>query len=177
MSRIWNSLFSDGTSKAWVIFTALLTFAANGGVTLYLVNRSESHNESMIQEQLAHSLQAAEKAEFNERSREIRASAEDFSTYAAAYVSAVVEAPDGIPVARKRLTENVIKQLSTVSMGSSIFHGDVAKAAEEYENALYEFREALIHADSVMEMRPFWESASDVLVARDRLLKAVDKLG
>lgn len=168
-------LSSSKTANGYILAGAVLTLAVNTLISLWLINISEENSKKLLVEQFEQATEMARQAEINARSKEIRDAAADFSTFAASYVTAMLDEPSALPVARRRLTENVLKQISTVTMTGNVFEEGVEQAANQYKNALFSFREALIEADNVLQMRPFWESASDVLAARDVLLAAVDR--
>lgn len=174
MSKFMKWWSGSGNPNGLQLLGAALLFLANIGITYLMVSRSEDHAEELLKRQFSQAMEMAQKAEVSARSKEIRDAASDFSTFAAAYVTAVIDSPSEVPLAKRRLTENVLKQLSTVTMSDGVFPIGVQEAANSYKLALYDFRDALIDADTVLEMRPFWESASDVLAAREQLLSLVD---
>ncbi|MCF7725739.1 hypothetical protein [Sulfitobacter sp. M22] len=174
MSKVKEWWFGDRSSNGLVLGGAILLFLLNGLVSWLLISQSEAHSEKLLEQQFDQALEMAKQSEVNARSKEIRDAAADFSTFAAAYVTAVIDSPQDVSVAKRRLTENVLRQLSTVTMTGNVFSNEIRNAAEEYKGALFAFTDALTDADSILEMRPFWESASDVLVSRDYLLALVD---
>jgi hypothetical protein len=164
----------NGNPNGLGLLGAAFVLIANVVITYLMVSRSEEHAEELLKQQFSQTREMAQKAEVSARSKEIRDAASDFSTFAAAYVTAVLDAPSEVPLAKRRLTDNVLKQLSTVTMSGGVFPNDIQDAAKSYKLALYDFSDALSDADTVLKMRPFWERASDVLVAREELLSLVD---
>ncbi|WP_188790825.1 hypothetical protein [Salipiger pallidus] len=136
---------------------------ATSAFNIFLQSRDHRHAGDLARTEL-----------LKERSQEVRNAAYDFQTFAAAYVSAVIEDEDGVHEARRRLMDNVLSQHSTVEMAQGVFSKDVVSAAAGYKSALLEFSTALADANTILEMRPFWEAASDVLVERQKLMDAID---
>jgi hypothetical protein len=67
-----------------------------------------------------------------------------------------------------------MEQYATVDLSEELFSSETREAASAYKQALAKFNSTLATTDTILEMRPFWESASDVLVARDRLILSLD---
>lgn len=108
---------------------------------------------------------------FEERLDDIRISAVDFQTYTAAYVSAVLEERSQVSEAKQRLLDNIVEQDAKVQFMQPLLSDNEKEAANEYRRALLELSNLIPVSDDVLEMAPFWEATSDVLVARNDFLK------
>lgn len=161
--RVWNWITSNETNNLTVITGGAIVFVLNLVISLVLQHYDQVHSEKLAYNQLK-----------QVRSTEIRSAAVDFQTFAAAYVSAVLESESDIPKARERLVESTMQQYATIDLSEALFSNEAQEAAKIYKNALAKFNTTLASANTVTEMRPFWESASDVLVARDNLIRSLD---
>jgi hypothetical protein len=116
---------------------------------------------------------AARRAEVSSRAAEIRMQAMDFQTFMGAYVSAVLDNRDSAE-ARTQLTDNVMRQFSTVELSKTVYAPETETLARKYQESLINFSTTLQKPTDVLTMRPLWEAASDVLVSRDHFLAAID---
>ena len=105
----------------------------------------------------------------------IRLHATEFQTYAAAFVSAVLKKSTDLEKHRQRLKDNINSQYATADVFARSFNEETSQAVAEFQDRLSTMRIAVDQVHDVLTMRNFWESASDLLVARNALLDRVNR--
>ncbi len=68
---------------------------------------------------------------------------------------------------RNRLVENITSQDAI----AETLDGTAKEAVGKYRESLWQMKKATEDTKDVLSMGPFWESASDLLVAKDQMLK------
>ncbi|MGB8813739.1 MAG: hypothetical protein WCC57_11180, partial [Paracoccaceae bacterium] len=87
----------------------------------------------------------------------------------------VLDQQDDVQVQRSLLSANILAQDAAVDVSSNVFDADTAVVVAKYRSALRRMNVAVGEAHDVLSMGPFWEAASDLLVARNELLDALEK--
>ncbi len=164
---IWQqfkSWFCDQSVPRWQMLSgATMLLFANSGVSYWIQTRDYSASVEMAAQQ-----------EVRGRMTEVRLVALDFQTYAANYVGSVVAGKD-LSVAEKSLIENVMRQHSAVELSKGVYTDETLALADEYQRALATFNAVVPRSDDVVEMGPFWQAASMVLVTRDAFLMSLER--
>lgn len=105
--------------------------------------------------------------------REFQRHSVEFQTYAAAFVSAILDESAEVGVRREQVIDNILEQYATIN----VFVGELDEVAvlamENYRSRLKEMKIAVESAHDVLSLSGFWAAASDLLVARNEML---DKL-
>lgn len=107
---------------------------------------------------------------------EVQKNSIDFQTYANAYVTSVLEKSPDLAERRSILIANILAQDASVDVSTSLFNGDLVTEVAEYRASLRSMKEAVEQVSDVVSMGPFWKAASDLLVARNKLLRAMERI-
>lgn len=106
---------------------------------------------------------------------EVQRHSVEFQTYAGAFVSAVLDDAEDISGKRAALIDNILAQDAAIDVSMALFDESTQSAVTEYRAALRDMRAAVDNVTDVISMNAFWESASDLLVARNALLEALEQ--
>lgn len=106
---------------------------------------------------------------------EVQRHSVEFQTYAGAFVSAVLDDSEDISGKRAALIDNILAQDAAIDVSMALFDESTQSAVSEYRAALRDMRAAVDNVTDVISMNAFWESASDLLVARNALLEALEQ--
>lgn len=158
MNRLTAWLNDDRTPRWQVLVAAALTVLASWWVS-YDVSRREVNAQIQIQRQEFRQSQISE----------LRSSAQDFNVAAGAYVASILDGGD-VTSTRQQLMQSIQKQHAAVELAKTDFSIETQKPAEVYQKRLVELSVVVQSVNKILDMRPFWEKISDVLVARDEFL-------
>lgn len=106
---------------------------------------------------------------------EIQQHSIDFQTFANSYVTAVLDGSAEISERRDALIANILAQDAAVDVSRNILGPSVEPQVIAYRAALRNMKSAVEQVSDVVSMGPFWSAASDLLVARNNLLDALEK--
>lgn len=76
---------------------------------------------------------------------------------------------------REALVSNVLAQDAAVDVSASILGADAIPQIGQYRAALRNMKDAIEETTDVVSMSIFWSAASELLVARNELLTALEK--
>lgn len=156
-------LKSQGSPRWQIISGGIILFLSNAAFSIWM----QYSNESAANDRAA-------KQEILNRLAEMRLAAMDFQTYAGAYVGAVLEGGD-INSNEKTLIESIMRQHTAVELSKGLYSQETVASAARYQAALAKFNSIVPKSSSVLEMAPFWEAASEVLLARDEFFRSLEK--
>ncbi|WP_158644549.1 hypothetical protein [Paracoccus jeotgali] len=105
---------------------------------------------------------------------EIQQHSIDFQTFANSYVTAVLDGSQEMPERRDALIANILAQDAAVDVSRNILGPSVETQVAAYRAALRNMKAAVEQVVDVVSMGPFWSEASDLLVARNNLLDALE---
>lgn len=145
-----------------IVFGAFVLFAG-WGQNYYFYHKTLQDNQISTEQQ-----------RIETRIQKIQRHAIDFQTYAGAFVSSVLDGGD-VASARSTLIGNILSQDAAVDVSSRIFDEQTMLAVSSYREALRGMKDAIGQVDGVVSMGVFWEAASNLLVARNSLLDALEK--
>jgi len=161
LSRIWAGL--SGTElKLWhmIIALAINLFAAPYVLQLYNSNfEKEKYRTEQVRKQFD---------ELGSLSREF----EILSSY---YVHSLLERKQVDEGAQKELLRNISEQSAFAESLQLKNQKISAKKIKAYRDSLSAMRTVLPKTKSVLEMAPFWEAASKVLVSKREVLKEIEQ--
>lgn len=106
---------------------------------------------------------------------EVQRHSVEFQTYAGAFVSAVLNDVEDVAGKRAALVDNILAQDAAIDVSMALFADDTKAAVSKYRSALRQMRSAVESVTDVISMNAFWESASELLVARNALLEALEQ--
>lgn len=161
----FKDFFTSDHNPRWQIMLA-------GGFVIFA---AWAQNFYFYSQQISRENQLAEQQQVEDKSVEIQRHSIEFQTYAGAFVSAILDQQDDVQVRRSLLNENILAQDAAVDVSSYVFDADTAVVVAKYRSALRQMNVAVSEAHDVLSMGPFWEAASDLLVARNELLDALEK--
>ncbi|MCY4653715.1 MAG: hypothetical protein OXC95_11195 [Dehalococcoidia bacterium] len=95
----------------------------------------------------------------------------DFQVHAAAFVNAILDGEEDVKKERNRLMENIVNQNALIEDVKNVARDIEDGTIETYQERLSAMKKATENTKDVLSMRPFWEAASDLLVARDKMLR------
>ena len=134
-----------------------------------------AQSEYYYQKALTDSRETVELLNVRGKLLEIQQQSTDFQVFAGAFVSAVLENTDDIKGRRSALVDNILAQDAAVDVSSAIFDEPTAIAAAQYRRALREMRDAIGSTSDVVSMSGFWTAASNLLMARNTFLEALEQ--
>lgn len=106
---------------------------------------------------------------------EVQRHSVEFQTYAGAFVSAVLNDAADVSGKREALIDNILAQDAAIDVSMALFDENTKAAVKVYRVALRNMRSAVDGVTDVVSMSAFWESASELLVARNALLGALEQ--
>ena len=165
MNRVYAWLFSEKSPRYFMLVTSVATFFASWWIADVAANKEVKAQIEIQKEQFKRSL-----------IDDLRTTSRDFNVLAGAYVSSILDAGD-VNDSRRQLMQSIQLQHSSVELSKIDFSPATRKKAELYQAKLVELSSIIQNVDEVLEMRPFWEKMSDVLVARDEFLISLAKNG
>lgn len=98
----------------------------------------------------------------------------EFQTFAGAFVSAVMENKGNIESRRDDLLTNIRSQDAAIDVSFTVFDAATAEIAKSYRSELRKMRDSIESVNNFDSMGQFWQAAADLLVARNKLLKAIE---
>jgi len=134
-----------------------------------------AQNEHYYQKTLRDAQETAEQQRLETKILEIQRQSVDFQTYAGAFVSSVLDSSGDQNERRAVLLSNILAQDAAVDVSSAIFSVETGQTVQQYRAALREMRNAVDQVEDVISMGLFWKAASDLLVARNAMLNALEK--
>lgn len=120
-------------------------------------------------------VQAAADRRIEERLKEIEQKSADWHTFSGAFVAAVLDSSESVEDQRQLLLDNMLAQDAVIDLSSRIFDQETQITANKYRDTLQNLMEATRAAHDVKSLSPFWEAASDALVARNVLLNDLSR--
>lgn len=119
---------------------------------------------------------AEQQSRIHDKLLEIQQHSIDFQTYANAFVASVLDGTDDLGERRQTLIDNILSQDAAVDVARDVLDASVKREVEDYRKALREMKASVESVSDVVSMSVFWQSASDLLVARNKLLDALSVL-
>ena len=160
MSRFLDFLKSDHVPRWQMIAVGVIAFLASAG--LNEINYWRSYYDdvaSSAQERVEAKLDAIERQ------------SGEFQTFAGAFVSAVIENKGNIENRREDLIDNILAQDAAIDVSFTVFNQKTMESAKAYRVELRRMRDAVSEVRDMDSMDNFWQSAADLLIARNKLLK------
>ncbi len=99
----------------------------------------------------------------------------EFQTYAGAFVSSILDNDNDIDGKRSELIDNILAQDAAIDVSMALFDPKTQSAVSNYRTSLREMRNAVDQVTDVVSMGLFWEAASNLLVSRNAVLKALEE--
>ena len=163
MKRFMNFFTSDHNPRWQILLAGVLVVFAAWGQNYYFYTQQINREDRIAAQQ-----------QIENRSAEIRQHSVDFQTYAGAFVSSVLDNTTEINERRTALIGNIIAQDAAIDVSANILGGNVEPQIEEYRLALQNMKTAVEQVSDIVSMGQFWATASDLLVARNNLLQALE---
>lgn len=163
MNRFRKFFTSDHVPR-WQVFTVgVVAFLASAGLNEVNYWRTV-HDEKIAsaQDRIEAKLEAIERQ------------SGEFQTFAGAFVSAVMENKGNIEVRRDDLMTNIRAQDAAIDVSFTVFNAVTAEYAKSYRSELRKMRDSIESVKDFDSMGQFWQAAADLLVARNKLLKAIE---
>lgn len=105
---------------------------------------------------------------------EIQQNSIDFQTFANSYVTAILDGTTEVAQRRNLLVDNILAQDAAVDVSRNILDESIQPQIIAYRHALRNMKAAVERTNDVISMGQFWIAASDLLVARNSLLDALE---
>lgn len=144
-----------------------------GGVIVLVLGFAQ--NELYYNRSVADAESVALQQRLEAKVLEIQRHSIDFQTYAGAFVSSVLDDTEEVRVRRTALIGNILAQDAAIDVSANLVGDVVAPQVSEYREALRKMKVAVEGTTDVISMGQFWAAASDLLVARNKLLKALEE--
>lgn len=109
-----------------------------------------------------------------QRIEALKSNSQDFQTFAGAFVSSVLDGDDDVDGRREALLANILSQEATIDVAFGSFDPRSTNAVRSYRTALLNMNQAVDQVDDVISMGAFWEAASDLLLAQNELIVALE---
>ncbi|MGO4853352.1 hypothetical protein [Phaeovulum sp. W22_SRMD_FR3] len=106
---------------------------------------------------------------------EIQQHSIDFQTFANSYVTSVLDGSAEVSERRDALIANILAQDAAVDVSRNLLGPYVESQVAAYRAALRNMKASVEQVSDVVSMGPFWSAASDLLVARNNLLSALEE--
>jgi len=164
MNRLKEFFLSESTPR-WQILL--------GGFALVFVGFLQ--NEIFYQRSVADAEIAAEQQRVQAKLVEIQQHSIDFQTFANAYVTSVLDSEPSQSERRDLLIANILAQDAAIDVARNVFSASLDTEISAYRAALREMKFATEQVTDVASMGQFWIAASNLLVARNNLLDALDQ--
>lgn len=119
---------------------------------------------------------AEQQSRIHDKLLEIQQHSIDFQTYANAFVASVLDNTDDLADRRQTLIDNILSQDAAVDVARDVLDASVQQEVANYRKALREMKASVESVSDVISMSRFWQSASDLLVARNKLLDSLSAL-
>lgn len=164
MNKIRDFFLTEGTPRWQLLlggfFVALLSFLQSE----YSHRRTQSVSDATQYQ-----------ARVEAKVIEIQQHSIDFQTFANSYVSAVLDGSVEISERRDTLIANILAQDAALDVSRNIFDSSLSEEIANYRASLREMKSAVEQVSGVLSMNVFWAAASDLLVARNVLLDAMEQ--
>lgn len=105
---------------------------------------------------------------------EIQQNSIDFQTFANSYITAILDGTTEVAERRNLLIGNILAQDAAVDVSRNILNETIQPQVVAYREALRNMKAAVEKTTDVVTMGQFWTAASDLLVARNNLLEALE---
>lgn len=157
--KVFKLIWQAAPSIVSAIWVAFISAAVSGGFSL------------LVEPRVAEQARLAEARA--EDIKDFETAVEEFTIKFGAFASAVAEGA-AAPEARQSLLDNLIQQYSRAGEISTHLPEEKRSLVAEYQEAVLKLRGMVPSTDKVTRMRPFWEAANDVLLAKDDLVAALN---
>lgn len=144
-----------------------------GGVVVILLGIAQ--NEFYYQRALNDTEIAQRQQRIEAKLSEIQQHSIDFQTFANAYVTGVLDGSEDTSYKREVLIANILAQDAAIDVSRNILDPSLSDEVSTYRTALRAMKAAVEQVSDVVSMGPFWAAASDLLVARNSLLDALQQ--
>lgn len=141
---------------------------------LFVLCLGIAQNEWYYSRGVADAEHAAQQQRLEAKALEIQQHSIDFQTYAGAFVSSILDNTTEVGERRTALIGNILAQDAAIDVSASLIGDAVAPQVREYRLALREMKSAVETTTDVVSMSAFWTAASNLLVARNNLLDALE---
>lgn len=163
LGKLKDFLLSERSPLWLLVVSGIVSFVVSAG-TQYAFYR---HNIGVEEQRIEASRISAEL-------QALKSNSQDFQTFAGAFVSAVLDGDDDVDGRREALLANILSQDAAIDVAVGSFDPRSTNAAQSYRAALLNMKEAVDQVDDVISMGAFWEAASDLLLARNELISALE---
>ncbi|QIE42330.1 hypothetical protein G5B39_10525 [Rhodobacteraceae bacterium SC52] len=160
----FKDFFTSDHNPRWQILLA-------GAVVIFT---AWAQNYYFYKQQINREDRLAAQQQIEDRSAEIRRHSIDFQTYAGVFVSSVLDDTAEVNERRNALIGNIIAQDTAIDVSADVLGNEIQPQIEEYRLALRNMKTAVEQVSDVVSMGQFWAAASDLLVARNNLLQALE---
>lgn len=168
MYRFIKRLLASETTPVWfVVFTGIAAFC--GSLLVSELQYSRALRDSRIDAKVAEA-----SARIAERRSEVERQSLEFQTYAGAFVSAILDSTTSVEEKRTILIQNILAQDAAIDLSADLVISLDPEGVTNYRTALRAMKLAVEQSDDVISLTQFWDAASNLLVARDRVLDAFD---
>ncbi|MHC0055800.1 hypothetical protein [Actibacterium sp. D379-3] len=164
MKRTKDFFFSERTPRWQILLGGAFVIAATFLQSHYFYQRTLHDSTIERQQQRVES-----------KVVEIQQHSIDFQTFANAYVTAVLDGAEDASERRDALIANILAQDAAVDVSRNLLGPAVEPQIAAYRAELRNMKTAVEQVSDVVSMGAFWSSASDLLVARNRLLSALEE--
>ena len=162
--RVKRFFTSKETTRGWVLVGGALLLLLGTLADWWLFAETRAYRQEEVQQKLiARNIQ------------DIRSYSIDFQTLGAAYVAAVLDDRENINEHLEELRENVVTQYAAFDVYAGMLDETTLVALERYRQELQEMGDELAGGHSVLSLRSFWEAASGLLVARNEVIRELDR--
>jgi len=98
----------------------------------------------------------------------------DFQTFVNSYITAILDGTTEVAERRNLLIDNILAQDAAVDVSRNILNEAIQPQIAAYREALRNMKAAVEKTTDVVSMGQFKTAASDLLVARNNLLEALE---
>jgi hypothetical protein len=118
----------------------------------------------------------ADQERIEDRIAQIQQHSIDFQTFANAYVTAVLEGASDQDERQNVLIDNILAQDAAIDVSSALLGKQLGTELAAYRALLRNMKHATEGVKDIQSMGAFWKAASDLLVARNALLAALEEI-
>ena len=162
--RIRVFLAAKDTSRGWFLVSGLVLLIPVFLIDWFILSETKAYRQEAVQLQL-----------FARKIQEVRSYSIDFQTLGAAYVSAVLDRREDVNDHLEELRENVVAQHAALGVYAGALDETTLESVERYRQELQKMSDELATPHTVLSLRGFWEAASDLLVARNEVIRELDR--
>lgn len=163
MKKIGDFFLSESTPRWQILLGGLFVIVVGFMQSEYFHQRTVEDTEVSVQQQ-----------RIDARILEIQQNSIDFQTFANSYTTAILDGTTEVTERRSLLIDNILAQDAAVDVSRNILNETIQPQVAACREALRNMKAAVEKTNDVVSMGLFWTSASDLLVARNNLLEALE---